>query len=276
MSDAWIVVRELLIARRFELAMIAGAILVEVAVRSRAARRLLPDGYLLDFGYCALYRLGIYGVLLDRPINNFLYSHVTWPPMFATPIWVRIIAYIILLDFANYWIHRIEHRVPALWAFHQVHHSQEHLSVMTTYRNHPLDVWMRGFIGPFITMLLVGLPPALWLWLQLLWEVTLNLSHLDVNWTYGPFGRLFVSPVYHAIHHSIEERHRNRNFGSNLVIWDRMFGTADWGMERPAAVGLPGWTVRNSILAHCWAPIRGLVRSWRGLPPDGLAPLRDE
>jgi sterol desaturase/sphingolipid hydroxylase (fatty acid hydroxylase superfamily) len=237
------------------------------------ALRLLPKGYLLDLTYCLIYRLGIYAVLIDRPINQFIFSHITWQLILGVPVWVRIIAYILTLDFANYWVHRIEHAVPALWAFHQIHHSQDQLSIMTTYRNHPLDVWMRGFVGPVIIMMLVGLPPAIWLWLSILWDVTLNLSHLDVNWTYGPLRWVFVSPVSHGIHHSIEDRHQHRNFGANLSVWDHLFGTADPGTQRPAAVGLPGWNARNSVLVHCWAPIRGVVRYYRGLPMDELAPL---
>jgi sterol desaturase/sphingolipid hydroxylase (fatty acid hydroxylase superfamily) len=185
----------LLSTRRYEIGFVASAILFELLVRSRMAVRLLPRGYLLDLTYCVIYRFGIYTVLIDRPINDFIFSHITWQLILGVPVWVRVIAYILMLDFANYWVHRIEHAVPALWAFHQVHHSQDHLSIMTTYRNHPLDVWMRGFVGPVIIMMLVGLPPAIWLWLSILWDVTLNLSHLDVNWTYGPLRWLLVSPA---------------------------------------------------------------------------------
>jgi sterol desaturase/sphingolipid hydroxylase (fatty acid hydroxylase superfamily) len=273
LGDLIAFIGQLLSNRRYEFGFVAAAILFEVLVRSRLALKLLPKGYLLDLTYCAVYRFGIYTVLIDRPINRFIFSHITWQPILATPVWVRMIAYILMLDFANYWIHRVEHAVPALWAFHQVHHSQDQLSIMTTYRNHPLDVWMRGFLGPVIIMMVLGLPAPLWLWLSILWDVTLNLSHLEVNWTYGPLRWLLVSPVSHAIHHSIEDRHQHRNFGANLAIWDRLFGTADSGTARPAAVGLPGWTVRSSVLAHCWAPIRGVVRHYRGLPLDGLAPL---
>lgn len=276
-GDVLTFIGELLWNRRVEFAYLAGYVAFEFAVRSRTARQLPVPGYLLDLVYGAVYRLGIYTVLLDRPINDFIFSHLSVQLIAGTPVWLKVITYVLLLDFVNYWVHRVEHAVPALWAFHQVHHSQEHLSIMTTYRNHPLDVWMRGFFAPVICMILVGLPPYIWIWLAILWDVTLNLSHLEVNWTYGPLRWLFVSPVSHAIHHSVEERHQQRNFGANLAVWDRLFGTADLGTARPAAVGLPGWTVRDSILAHFWAPVRGVVRHYRGLPMDELAPLtRDD
>ena len=264
---------DLLRSRRYEFGFVAGAVLLELLLRSRFARRLLSRGYLLDLTYCAIYRFGIYAVLLDRPINDFVFSHLTWHLMFGAPVWLRVVGYLFLLDFTNYWIHRVEHSVPALWAFHQVHHSQEQLSIMATYRNHPLDIWLRGFVGPAVFMVIFGVPPIVWFPLSLFWDVTLNLSHLEVGWTYGPLRWLLVSPVSHSIHHSVEDRHQHRNFGANLAIWDRLFGTADIGTERPTAVGLPGWQVRESMLAHCWAPIRGVARYYRGLPEHQLAPL---
>ena len=272
-GDVFTFIGELLWNRRVEFAYLAGYVVFEFAVRSRAARRLAMPGYLLDLLYGAMYRLGIYAVLIDRPINDRIFAHLSVPVIAGTPVWFRVIVYVLLLDFVNYWVHRVEHAVPALWAFHQVHHSQEHLSIMATYRNHPLDFWMRGFFAPALCMILVGLPPSVWVWLAILWDVTLNLSHLEVDWTYGPFRWLFVSPVSHAIHHSVEERHQQRNFGANLAIWDRLFGTADLGTARPVAVGLPGWTVRESILAHFWAPVRRVVRHYRGLPMDELVAL---
>jgi sterol desaturase/sphingolipid hydroxylase (fatty acid hydroxylase superfamily) len=260
-------------SRRYEIGFVAGAVVFELAVRSRYANRLLSRGYLLDLTYCVLVRFGVLEILLDRPVHDFVFSRITLQIFTGIPVWTRVIAYVLVLDFTNYWIHRIEHSIPALWAFHQVHHSQEHLTIMATYRNHPLDTWMRNFIGPVIFMVLFGVPPAIWFWLSVFWDVTLNLSHLEVNWTYGPLRWVLVSPVSHAIHHSVEDRHQHRNFGANLSIWDQLFGTADTGIERPKAVGLPGWSVRESILAQCWAPIRGLARFYRGLPADGLAPL---
>lgn len=264
---------EFLSARRYEIGFIVGALAFELAVRSGAARRLLSSTHLTDLTYCALYRFGIFALLLDRPINQFVVSHLTWQLFLDAPVWLRMVAYLLALDFSAYWMHRLMHSVPWLWAIHQVHHSQDQLTIMATYRNHPVDVWLRQFVGPVVFMVLFGVPPVLWLPLALLWDVIVNLAHLEVNWTYGPFRRLFVSPVFHSIHHSVEDRHQHRNYGANLAIWDILFGTADFGSERPRAVGLPGWRVRESILVHLWAPLRAIVRHYRGQAVDDLAPL---
>lgn len=272
-NDLAAFVWENILERRYEVAFIVAAIAFELIVRSHAATRLFSKSYGLDLIYAAFYRLGVFTVLLDRPLRTILYDNLTFQMFAEAPIWVRVAAYLIALDFANYWVHRIEHWSPSLWAFHQVHHSQEHLTIMATYRNHPIDTWLRSFVGPVLFMFFFGIPPAVWLPMAILWDVNLNLSHLDVNWRYGPLRWLLVSPVFHSIHHSVEERHQNRNFGMTLSIWDHLFGTADNTPDRPAAVGLPGWTVRESFVAHCVAPFRGIARHYRGLPMDDLAPL---
>lgn len=263
-------------ARRYEVGFIAGAIVLECGIRSRYWRQLRAPSHLVDLGYALFYRLGFAALLLDRPIWAFVKSHVTLHALTGAPEWVRVVGYLVCLDFAYYWIHRVMHAVPALWAFHQVHHSQDELTILTTYRIHPFEMWMRSFFGPLLFMLVFGVQPLVWVWVSILWDVHLNLSHLDVDWTYGPLRRFIVSPVAHAIHHSVEPRHMHRNYGASLFVWDRIFGTADTGTERPHAVGLPGWTVRESMVAQFVAPFRGVLRHLRGLPMDDLAPLVDE
>lgn len=260
-------------SRRIAFIYIGAYVLLELVVRSRLTKPLVARGYAVDLLYCFFYRLGFFSLLMEAPIREFIYGNLSVQLFLDVPVWGRIIAYVLILDLGTYWVHRLQHAIPALWAFHQVHHSQEQLTIMSTYRLHPVDTWMRGIVGPVVTMVLVGLPPTLWLWIAILWEVVANLSHLEVNWTFGPLRHVFVSPVSHSIHHSIEERQQERNYGAILSVWDRIFGTADLGGARPAVIGLPGWSVRDSPIAHTLAPIRGLMRWARGLPMDEIAPL---
>lgn len=266
-------VLEKLARRSFEFTVILSVVAFELVIRSRHARRLFNSAYLTNIVYCLFYRMGVYALLLERPIQEFLYTNLTWHATLAMPSWVRILGYVLVVDLAQYWVHRLQHSVPWLWAFHQVHHSDDQLTMMTLYRVHPVDMWMRTFLSPLVWVVLVGLPPTAWLAVVLLSEAVNNLAHLEVNWTYGPLRWLFVSPVSHGIHHSIEDRHQMKNLGMVLVVWDHLFGTSDASAKRPASVGLPGWRVRESVLAHFWAPFRGVLRHVRGLPMDDLAPL---
>ena len=266
-------VLERLARRSYEFSVIITVVVFEIVIRSRHARRMFTSAYAMNIAYCLFYRMGVYALLLERAIWDFLYANLSWQATLAMPGWVRVLGYVLVVDLAQYWFHRWQHSVPWLWALHQVHHSEDQMTMMTVYRVHPLDMWMRNFLSPLVWVIFVGLPPTTWLAVILLWEVILNLSHLEVNWTFGPLRWVFVSPVSHSIHHSIEDRHQSRNLGMALVFWDHLFGTADTSLQRPAAVGLPGWRVRNSLLAHWWEPIRGVYRHYRGLDDGALAPL---
>jgi len=101
-----------------------------------------------------------------------------------------------------------------------------------------------------------------------------RLIHANVRTNFGPLGHIFVSPQFHRIHHSIELRHRDLNFGVALTIWDRLFGTMYRGRDEYPETGVDGvdfvpparlspkaWTV--SLIEQIIYPFRQL---WRGTP----------
>jgi sterol desaturase/sphingolipid hydroxylase (fatty acid hydroxylase superfamily) len=272
-SGAWSWIAGHLVQRRFEFAVVASVIIFELAIRSRQSRKLFSETYFVDLAYCLFYRMGIYALLMERPIHDFIYGHLTWHAALNFPPWLRVIAFFVAVDFAQYWVHRAQHAIPALWAIHQVHHSEHDLSMMSLYRVHPFDMWMRTFLSPLLWVALVGLPPKVWLPLVLMQEIVVNLSHLEVEWTFGPLDWLLVSPVSHAIHHSAEAGAQTRNLGMTFVIWDRWFGTADGSKRRPKSTGLPDWRVPDSPVQHFWVPIRAIFRHYRGQTVRDIAPL---
>lgn len=139
-----------------------------------------------------------------------------------------------------YWVdHWLKHRVPALWAFHKVHHTAETLTPLTAFRVHPVDT----LVFANITALFVGLAEALARWLlgqpadplavaghNLIIVAFVYLighlqhTHLWIAFT-GGWGRVLLSPAHHQLHHSADPRHFGSNFGSFLAVWDWMFGT---------------------------------------------------
>lgn len=139
-----------------------------------------------------------------------------------------------------YWIdHWLKHRVPFLWAFHKVHHTAEVLTPATAFRVHPLDT----LVFANLTALFVGVTEAAGRWLlgapldplavaghnlivvAFVYAVGhLQHTHLWVAFR-GFWGRLFLSPAAHQLHHSADPRHFGSNFGSFLAVWDWMFGT---------------------------------------------------
>lgn len=190
------------------------------------------------------------------------------------------VAAYVAYEFA-YWLdHFLKHKIPLLWAFHKVHHSADSLSPLTNFRVHPID----SIIFFNIVAVLVGTAEASINFvlgrtiplfavsgtnlLVLATEIALTHlqhSHFWISFT-GPLGRLVLSPAHHQIHHSTDRRHFDRNFGSTLAIWDRLFGTLHMPSKRreKLSFGLDGLgydphTAKGGLLMplmDAWAEIR--------------------
>lgn len=146
---------------------------------------------------------------------------------------------ILTLDFCKYWAHRLHHEAAILWPFHALHHSAEIMTPLTANRNHPMFLILRALLYTVV----VGSVQALMLFLlmgkiEILTIGTVNagyfmfnalgsnLRHSHVWLSYGPvLEHIFISPAQHHVHHSIERKHYNKNYGEVFAIWDLIFGT---------------------------------------------------
>lgn len=145
----------------------------------------------------------------------------------------------VITDFTSYWIHRVHHDSRTLWPLHAVHHSASVLTPLTAYRTHPVGQMvttaMTTVIFGIVFGVLVGaFNPNLSVFeiagvnaFVILFNLTVSNFHHSHIWvSFGPIiERFIISPAQHQIHHSIEPRHFNRNYGQALAIWDWMFGT---------------------------------------------------
>jgi sterol desaturase/sphingolipid hydroxylase (fatty acid hydroxylase superfamily) len=138
----------------------------------------------------------------------------------------QLVIVIVAADFLAWFGHLVRHKVPILWEFHKIHHSQVQLNYFSTRRVHPLDTLSQSLIR-FIPWTLLGLSVALPGYL--IWNTFLRLYemfvHSNLRLNLGPFKYLLVTPQSHRIHHSLYERHIDTNFGDFLSVWDYMFGT---------------------------------------------------
>lgn len=142
-------------------------------------------------------------------------------------------------DFGLYWSHRLFHALRPLWALHALHHSPPVLTPLTAFRFWPPEAFVHfaafnlgsGLaLGAVCLIAGSGIAPATWLGVNVfLVAWTLAFSHLRHSPVPLAFpralSRLFVSPHMHQVHHSDDPRHRDRNFGTALAVWDWMFGT---------------------------------------------------
>ena len=140
---------------------------------------------------------------------------------------VAVALSIVLLDLALYFQHVVFHHVPALWRFHRVHHADIGFDVTTAMRFHPGELLVSMAIKGLL-ICLIGPPLAA----IMLFEVLLNASALFTHANIRLPARLdrllraaIVTPDMHRIHHSVQPSETNSNFGFNMSLWDRLFGT---------------------------------------------------
>jgi sterol desaturase/sphingolipid hydroxylase (fatty acid hydroxylase superfamily) len=181
--------------------------------------------------------------------------------------------YLLIIDFAEYWRHRLSHTLRWWWALHVIHHSQRQMSLWTDSRNHLLDDLLGGAWFAVIA-LCIGVPPGHFIGLMVAVRIVENLSHVNARLSFGRVGeRVLVSPRYHRWHHAIELPKDGKypygcNFAILFPVWDRLFGTQYLSAELPAT------GVQSPVLSaparanHFWTQqadgISGLFKALRG------------
>ena len=125
-------------------------------------------------------------------------------------------------DFVYYWCHRFQHRY--LWRFHAVHHSVRELSGIAAYHHFSEEIF--HFALYTIPLSLLTRDPYSVPILGFLLGLQGNYLHSPTWVNFGPLGRYFMDNRLHRIHHSMEPRHFNKNFGLFTTLWDSLFGTA--------------------------------------------------
>lgn len=197
-----------------------------------------------------------------------------WPGVTDVPL-VTFLLYLVVLDFVDYWAHRGQHALRWWWALHAVHHSQRVMSLWTDDRNHVLDDLLQALVKAAVA-LAIGAEPAQFVLLIIATRMLQSLQHANVAWTFGPAGRLMVSPLYHRRHHAIgvghEGPHRGCNFAVLFPVWDTLFGTADFRREiEPTGIRdqLPAPEGRardygSGFWAQQWLGLQRMVNPARG------------
>jgi sterol desaturase/sphingolipid hydroxylase (fatty acid hydroxylase superfamily) len=161
-------------------------------------------------------RLPFHGILDLSWVND----HRRWLAGMAIAFcWLAI------QDFFYYWLHRLQHRSSWLWAEHEVHHSDEHVNVTTTFRHHWLEPLLQAVFMGFPLALLFRPPVMLAVSAYLLANFYSSFIHLNARITLGPLNRFFANPSTHRIHHSKLPHHIDKNFAAYFPLWDVIFGT---------------------------------------------------
>jgi sterol desaturase/sphingolipid hydroxylase (fatty acid hydroxylase superfamily) len=157
----------------------------------------------------------------------------------AGPVTIVLFTLTMLLayDLSYYFYHVAQHRFPILWELHKVHHSAEVMVGITKDRVHPLDdlinrVWDGVIPGIcFGLWTLIALDPVEVTVFGLNVYVVRNIlmmdfvRHTHFKISFGPLNNVILCPHWHQLHHSVDPRHYDKNFGLMFSFWDRIFGT---------------------------------------------------
>jgi sterol desaturase/sphingolipid hydroxylase (fatty acid hydroxylase superfamily) len=207
----------------------------------------------VDVIYTLIHRLGLFRVALFftlDPLADALIAPLRaagvgtfhldglWPGVSDVP-WVSFVLYLLAFDALQYIIHRGQHKFAWWWRLHSLHHSQRQMTMWTDNRNHLLDDLIRDAIVVVVAQC-IGIAPGQFVAVVAVMQLCENLQHANVRLWFGAVGdRLFVSPRFHRVHHSIGIGHESRgkatlgghNFGVLFPFWDMLLGTADFDLK---------------------------------------------
>jgi sterol desaturase/sphingolipid hydroxylase (fatty acid hydroxylase superfamily) len=161
-------------------------------------------------------------VALLRSGYDKYFSGLTITSINQIPEWAKFLFALLLLDFL-YWLqHYLNHKVPLLWEFHKLHHSQKELNFFSDFRYHVVEYLVRQtcLVIPFL-ILEVNPPEIVAFSIFHIWYT--RFYHGNIRTNLGPLRHILGTPQSHRVHHSLEKRHFETNFGSLFCIWDFLF-----------------------------------------------------
>lgn len=199
----------------------------------------------------------------------------------ADALWVWAFA-LLFYDFQYYWYHRMGHEVGVLWAAHVVHHQSEDYNLGTALRQTSTG-FLLGWIF-YLPLAIVGIPPLVFGAVALIDLLYQYWIHTEQVGRLGWFDRVFASPSNHRVHHAVNDRYVDKNYGGILIIWDRIFGTFEderdddkviYGTRKPLRSHDPLWAnleVYAALARMSWKTrnFADKLRVW--LKPPGWQP----
>ena len=165
---------------------------------------------------------GLFGRALRIGLYGWAFQYVALWRLPADSLWTWLFA-LLAYDFAYYWLHRAGHRVAVLWAAHAVHHQSEDYNLGTALRQ-PSTGFLLGWVF-YLPLALLGVPPLVFgvvALIDLIYQFWVHTQHIG---KLGWFDRWFCAPSNHRVHHAVNDRYLDKNYGGILIIWDRLFGT---------------------------------------------------
>ena len=186
-------------------------------------------------------------------------GHALWPARW--PLALQVMLALMVGELGGYWQHRLSHHIPLVWRFHSLHHSTDRMMLLKSGRFHFLD-FMTYTAMIHLPAVLAGAPAQVFLWLGATINFIGIVQHANVRMTTpGWLNRVIATPAVHMLHHARDVRAGgDANFGTNVMIFDLLFGTFMAPTEPiPPPVGIENDPVPRGLWAQLLAPL-GLMR----------------
>lgn len=181
---------------------------------------------------------GLFTKLMAVGIYALVHSHLAVWNLPADAWWVWVAA-LLLYDFFYYWNHRLGHECALFWAAHVVHHQSEDYNLSTALRQTSTG-WIGSWIF-YLPMAVIGVPPLVFASVALIDLLYQYWVHTQQIGRLGWFDRVFCSPSNHRVHHAVNDKYIDKNYGGILILWDRLFDTFEEEDDRdPCVYGTRG------------------------------------
>ena len=203
-----------------------------------------------DMLYTVIHRLGVFRIALFFTLEPWFdeafgaLRTAGYGTFHLDQIWTGVtdgavmsfLIYLVVFDLLGYWIHRAQHQSGLWWRLHSLHHAQRQMTMWSDNRNHLLDDILVDTLL-VIAAQLIGVAPGQFIAIVAITQLSESFQHANLRLWFGRVGeRLWVSPRFHRLHHSIGEGHESagkntlggHNFGVLLPWWDVVFGTANF------------------------------------------------
>lgn len=189
-----------------------------------------------DLTINVLFGLATVGVFIWLTNNQFGLLYLV-----DLPIWLELLIAVMVLDFvAQYGVHWLLHRVPWMWRFHMIHHSDTHVDATTATRHHPGDYMLREIFALF-AIIAFGIPFSYYIFYRMLTVFFTYFTHANIRlpkWLDKTLSYVFVTPAMHKFHHHFERPWTDTNFGNIFSFWDRICGTLVYDDPSQVVYGL--------------------------------------
>ena len=211
----------------------------EIIIPWRKKQPIFRKGFWLDafymifnfflfslIGYNALSNVGV--ELFNDFLGLFGIDNLVAIEVQDFPVWAQLLIMFVIADFIQWNVHRMLHRVPWLWKFHQVHHSVKEMGFAAQFRFHFVETLVYKS-AQYIPLAMIGFGIEQFFVVHMFSVFIGHLNHANLDWSYGPLGYVLNNPRMHIWHHAKElppEHKYGMNFGLSLSIWDYLFGTA--------------------------------------------------